>query len=69
MRVQSENFHVMLGHVEDGCEIVSPSGKVFTLKNTIRGWQVLGADGQPCSGNLESAYEVEMFIVHGLQTH
>jgi hypothetical protein len=42
MRVQSEKFHVMLGHVEDGCEIVSPAGKVFTLKNTIHGWRVLG---------------------------
>ena len=69
MRVQSEKFHVMLGHVEEGCEIVAPSGKVFTLKNTIHGWRVLGPDGLECSGNLPSAHDVERFIVQGLQSH
>lgn len=68
MRVKSENFHTMLGHVSDGCVIVAPSGKEFTLKNTIQGWRVVRSDGSECSGNLVSAADVEYFVVNGLRT-
>ena len=64
-----ENFHSMRGHVVDGCIIIAPSGKRFTLKNTMSGWVVVGPDGVECSGNLKSAHEVEYFVVNGLQTH
>jgi hypothetical protein len=68
MKTTVKEFHSMRGHVADGCVIVSPSGKEFTLKNTIKGWNVVGPDGQGVSGNLNSAFEVECFVVNGLQT-
>ena len=67
MQTTVENFHSMRGHVADGCVIVSPSGKHFTLKNTIKGWMVYGSDNLPISGYLTSAYDVEFFVVNGLQ--
>jgi hypothetical protein len=67
MKTNSKTFHSMRGHVADGCIIVSPSGKEFTLKNTINGWMVYGSDNLPISGYLPSAYEVEYFVVNGLQ--
>ena len=70
MLVNSERFTVMLGHVEDGCEIIAPSGKRFKLKNTMRGWVIIDLrDNSEVSGNLKTAYEVEYFVVNGLQTH
>lgn len=66
---RSTEFTAMKGHVSDGAVIIAPSGKRFTLKNTMKGWEVLGADGLPCSGNLSSAFEVEYFIVNGLSSH
>lgn len=69
MRVQSEKFHPMLGHVENGCVIIAPSGKEFTLRATMVGWEVVGPDGVPCSGNLMSANDVTWFVVNGLQSH
>lgn len=69
MIVKSTEFHTMRGHVADGTMILSPTGKKFTLKNTMRGWIVVGPDGQECSGNLPTAYDVENFVVNGLQTH
>jgi hypothetical protein len=67
MQTTSQDFHSMRGHVADGCIIVSPSGKKFTLKNTISGWMIYGPDNLPRSGNLKSAYEVEFYVVNGLQ--
>jgi hypothetical protein len=69
MKVKNDQFTMMKGHVLDGCIIISPSGKEFVLVNTIHGWMINGPDGQPCSGYLPSAYDVEFFIVNGLQTH
>lgn len=69
MLVNSTEFHTMRGHVADGCIILAPSGKRFTLRATMKGWEVLGPDGLPVSGNLPSAYDVEYFVVNGLQTH
>ena len=69
MKVKSENFTSMKGHVTDGCVIVAPSGAEFTLKSTMKGWRVCGPDGFECSGNLNSAWEVEYFVVNGLQIH
>ena len=69
MKVNSNQFTSMKGNVTDGCIIIAPSGKEFTLINTMRGWIVNGPDGLPCSGNLPSAFDVEYFVVNGLQTH
>ena len=69
MKVQSQNFTPMRGHVDEGCVIVAPSGKEFTLRNTMTGWRVVGPDGLDCSGNLKSAFDVEFFVVNGLQSH
>lgn len=69
MIVQSTDFHTMRGHVADGCTIIAPSGKRFTLRNTMKGWEVVGPDGLPVSGNLPSAFDVENFVVNGLQSH
>jgi hypothetical protein len=68
MKVKSSEFTSMKGHVADGCVVIAPSGKEFTLKNTIKGWQLNGPDGIACSGNLPSAFAVECFVVNGLQT-
>ena len=69
MLVKFTEFTSMKGHVADGCIVIAPSGKTFTIKNTIKGWHVLGPDGLPCSGNLPGAFDVEYFVVNGLQSH
>jgi len=66
MKTTVQNFHSMRGHVSDGCVIVAPTGKEFTLKNQIKGWMVYGSDNLPISGYLNSAHEVEFFVVNGL---
>jgi len=65
--VKSENFHSMRGDIEHGKQIIAPSGKVFTLKNTMRGWMVYGEDSLAVSGYLPSYHDVNTFIVYGLQ--
>jgi hypothetical protein len=67
--VNSTEFTAMKGHVTDGAIVIAPSGKRFTLKNTMKGWQVIGPDNLPCSGNLSSAFDVEYFVVNGLYSH
>jgi len=67
--VKTTEFTALKGHVIDGAVIIAPSGKRFSLKNTMKGWEVLGDDGLPCSGNLSSAFEVEYFVVNGLYSH
>jgi len=69
MKTTTEQFHVMRGHVADGCVIIAPSGKEFTLCSTMRGWEIRGSDGLPVSGNLPSASDVEFFVVNGLSTN
>lgn len=69
MQTTTEQFHTMRGHVADGCKIKSPSGKLFTLKSTMRGWRIIGPDGLPVSGDLQSAADVEFFVVNGLTSH
>jgi len=57
----------MRGHVADGCVVVTPSGKEFTIKNTMQGWRIRdNSDGCEVSGNLPSALDVERFVVWGL---
>jgi hypothetical protein len=68
MKTSTDYFHTMRGHVADGCIIVAPSGKEFTLKHTMRGWMIFGPDGQAVSGILPSASDVEYFVVNGLQS-
>jgi hypothetical protein len=68
MKTSSQNFTSMKGHVADGCVIVAPSGREFTLKNHIKGWMIY-RDGQPVSGYLPSAADVEFFVVNGLYSH
>lgn len=69
MKVKTEQFTAMKGHVTEGCTIIAPSGKEFTLKNTMRGWVVHGPDGLPCSGYLPNAFDVEYFVVNGLSSN
>jgi hypothetical protein len=69
MQTTTEQFHTMRGHVADGCQIKAPSGKVFTLASTMRGWVINGPDGLPVSGYLPSAADVEYFVVNGLYSH
>ena len=69
MKTTVDNFHSMRGHVADGCVIIAPSGKEFTLKNTMSGWKIVGSDGVDCSGNLKSAIEVDYFVISGLRSH
>lgn len=66
MRVNARDFTTMKGHVADGCEIVAPDGRVYTLKNTMSGWCVNDDANTEISGNLKSAFEVEYFVVNGL---
>jgi hypothetical protein len=69
MKTTVDQFHPMRGHVADGCIVVAPSGKEFTIKNTIKGWMVIGPNGHPCSGYLPAATDVAYFVVNGLQSH
>jgi hypothetical protein len=67
MKTNTDNFHSMRGHVAEGCVIVAPSGREFTLKSTLHGWMVHdNGDSLPVSGYLPSALDVEMFVVLGL---
>jgi hypothetical protein len=67
MKTTTENFHAMRGHVAEGCVIVAPSGKEFTIKSTINGWMIYdNSDNLPVSGYLPSAYDVEHFVIYGL---
>ena len=68
MKIQSDHFTSMRGHVADGCVIMAPSGKEFTLRASMTGWRVVGPDGVEVSGNLRSAFDVECFVVNGLQS-
>jgi hypothetical protein len=65
MRTAAQNFTAMKGHVIDGQEILARN-KIYTLKNTIRGWMIYGPDGLAISGILPSAHDVEVFVVQGL---
>lgn len=65
MRTTVHNFTAMKGHVIDQQEI-AVDGRIYTLKNTIRGWMIYGPDGLPISGILPSAHDVEFFVVQGL---
>jgi hypothetical protein len=65
MRTEAQNFTAMKGHVIDGQEILARN-KIYTLKNTIRGWMIYGPDGLAISGILPSAHDVEVFVVQGL---
>jgi hypothetical protein len=68
MQIKSNEFTSTKGHIVDGCTIIAPSGRTFTLKNTMKGWMIVRHDGAPCSGILPSAVDVEYFVVNGLQT-
>ena len=67
MKTTTDQFHHMKGHVTDGCVIVAPSGREFTLRMASRGWVVLNPDGSECSGNLPGWLDVEIFVINGLQ--
>ena len=66
MKTTQQNFTAMKGHVAHGQVVIAPSGKEFTIVNTMRGWVINGPDGLAISGNLPSAFDVEYFIVNGL---
>lgn len=66
MKTTTTNFHSMRGHVADGCIIVAPDGREYTLVNTISGWRIKNAKGEEITGNLKSAFDVEFFVVNGL---
>jgi len=66
MKTNTTNFHSMRGHVADGCIIVAPDGREYTLINTISGWRIKNANGDEITGNLKSAFDVEFFVVNGL---
>lgn len=68
MLTTHEQFSALRGHVADGCKVKAPSGRIYTVKNTMKGWVIIGPDGFQCSGNLPSAFDVECFIVNGLQS-
>jgi len=68
MKTTTDQFHVMRGHVAEGCIVIAPSGREFTIKNTLRGWMVHGPDGCPISGYLPAAADVEYFVVNGLSS-
>jgi hypothetical protein len=66
MRTNAKDFHSMRGHVADGCEIIGIDEKLYTLRNTMRGWLIYDSENKPVSENLSGAYEVECFVVYGL---
>ena len=69
MKVKTSEFTSMKGHVAHDCVVVAPSGKEFTIKNTLKGWMVYGSDNRPVSGYLPGAFDVEYFVVNGLYSH
>lgn len=66
MKTTTDRFHSMFGHVAEGCVVVAPSGKEFTLRHGSGGWMFDGPDGKPCSGWLPTAADVTHFVVFGL---
>jgi hypothetical protein len=69
MKIKTQEFTAMKGHVADGCVVIAPSGKEFTIVNTLKGWMLHGPDNRPCSGYLPSAFDVEYFVVNGLSSN
>lgn len=68
MKVYQNEFSALKGHIADGCIIIAPSGKEFTLKNELKGWMIYYNNSQ-ISGYLQSAFDVEYFVVNGLYSH
>ena len=55
MKVKTEQFTAMKGHVAENCTIIAPSGKEFTLKNTLR--EALFAAQAVLAANYPAVYE------------
>jgi hypothetical protein len=66
MRIKAEDFTSMRGHVANGCEVVTPSGKVYTLRNRMNGWMFYDENKTAISGYLPSAHDVEYFVFNAL---
>jgi hypothetical protein len=66
MKTTADNFTSMLGHVYSGCEVIAPSGKVFTLRNRMNGWMFYDENKTAISGYLPSAHDVEFFVFNAL---
>jgi hypothetical protein len=66
MKTTTDNFTSMRGHVFNGCEVIAPSGKVYTLRNRMNGWMFYDENKTAISGYLPSAYEVEYFVFNAL---
>jgi hypothetical protein len=66
MRTTTNAFHSMRGHVTNGCEVIAPSGKVYTLRNHINGWMFYDSSNTAVSGYLPSAYDVEYYVFNAL---
>lgn len=64
--LHAKNFSALFGHVYDGKQFTNDSGKIFTLKNHIKGWMIHGEDGNAITGYLTSAHDVEYYVVNGL---
>jgi hypothetical protein len=66
MRIKAEDFSSISGHVFNGCEVVTPSGKVYTLRNRMNGWMFYDENKTAISGYLTCDYDVEFFVINGL---
>ena len=66
MIVHAKNFSSIKGHVAHDCQIIGENKRVFTLKNTLRGWSIFNDKNEEISGNLKGFFEVEFFVVNGL---
>jgi hypothetical protein len=66
MKVHAKDFSSMKGHVAHGFQIIASNKRVFTLKNTLRGWSIFNDKNEEISGNLKSFFDVEFFVVNGL---
>jgi hypothetical protein len=66
MKTNAKNFTHMKGHVSDNCQIIGSNDRIYTLKNTLKGWMIFDDKNTPISGNLKSFFDVEFFVINGL---
>lgn len=61
MKTTQDAFHVMRGHVSDGCQVVMNNGDIVTIKSVMSGWQLF-VNNKPHSVPTDSAHVVACLV-------
>lgn len=68
MKTTQDAFHVIRGHVTDGCQVIMRNGDTWTIKqvshNYTTGWKITNGKGDMVAPIASSAYIVQDIIVN-----